>query len=293
MAEKVFLNDKLVDADKAGVSVTDSGFLYGAGLFETMRSYNGVVFSLKDHLDRLFFSAGALSINNTYSKEYIHDAICKVLKANKLTDARLRLTLTGGPMSEPEEKRKSTLLIAAAKLQPYPSEYYKNGILVVLSPFRQNPAEPIYGHKTTSYFSRMLALKSAHQKGAAEALWFTVDNRLAEGCISNVFLVKDSKLYTPPIETPVLAGVSRKTVFQIASKNSVEFIEKNLYISDLLDADEVFLTNVIMQIMPVSRVEKHIVGNGKPGPVTKKLQKEFDEFIKNECKKSNGSTSSP
>jgi branched-chain amino acid aminotransferase len=286
MAEKVFLNDKLVDADKAGISGTDSGFLYGAGLFETMRSCNGVVFSLKDHLDRLFFSAGALSINNTYNREYITDAIYKVLKANKLTDARLRLTLTGGPMSEPEEKRKSTLLIAAAKLQPYPPEYYKNGVLVVLSPFRQNTAEPIYGHKTTSYFSRMLALKSAHQKGAAEALWFTVDNRLAEGCISNVFLVKDSKLYTPPIETPVLAGVSRKTVFQIASENSIEFIEKNLYISDVLDADEVFLTNVIMQILPVNSVEKHSVGDGKPGNLTKKLLKKFDEFIKNECKRS-------
>jgi branched-chain amino acid aminotransferase len=286
MAEKVFLNDKLVDVNKAGVSVTDSGFLYGAGLFETMRSYNGVVFSLKDHLDRLFFSAGALSINNTYSREHITDAVYNVLKANKLTDARLRLTLTGGPMSEPEEKRKSTLLIAATKLQPYPPEYYKNGVLVVLSPFRQNTAEPIYGHKTTSYFSRMLALKSAHQKRAAEALWFTVDNRLAEGCISNVFLVKDSTLYTPPIETPVLAGVARKSVFQIALKNSIEFIEKNLYISDLLDADEIFLTNVIMQIMPVTKVEKHTVGNGKPGPVTKKLQKKFDECIKNECRKS-------
>ena len=225
-------------------------------------------------------------INNTYSREYITDAIHKALKANKLTNARLRLTLTGGSMSEPEEKRKSTLLIAATKSQPYPPEYYKNGVLVVLSPFRQNTAEPIYGHKTTSYFSRMLALKSAHQKRAAEALWFTVDNRLAEGCISNVFLVKDSVLYTPPIETPVLAGVARKTVFQIALKNSIEFVEKNLYISDLLDADEIFLTNVIMQIMPVTKVEKHTVGNGKPGPLTKKLQKKFDEFIKIECRKS-------
>ncbi|MDD5065147.1 MAG: aminotransferase class IV [Phycisphaerae bacterium] len=283
--EKVFLNDKLIETDKAGISVTDSGFLYGAGLFETMRSYNGVVFSLKDHLDRLFFSASALSINNTYSKDYITNAIYKVLKANKLADARLRVTLTGGPMSEPEDTRKSTLLIVAAKLQSYPAEYYKNGVLVVLSPFRQNTAEPIYGHKTTSYFSRMLALKSAHQKGAAEALWFTVDSRLAEGCVSNVFLVKDSKLYTPPIETPVLAGVARKTVFEIAMKNSIEFIEKNLYISDLLDADEVFLTNVIMQILPVNSVEKHTVGDGKPGNLTKKLQKEFDEFIKNECGK--------
>jgi branched-subunit amino acid aminotransferase/4-amino-4-deoxychorismate lyase len=282
MTEKVFLNDKLVDIDKAGVSVTDSGFLYGAGLFETMRSCNGVVFSLKDHLDRLFFSAGALSIK-TYDRKYITDAIYKVLKANKLTDARLRLTITAGPMSESEEERKPTLLIAATKLQPYPAEYYKNGVLVVLCPFRQNTAEPVYGHKTTSYFSRMIGLQLAHQKRAAEALWFTVDNRLAEGCISNVFLVKDSALCTPPIGTPVLAGVARKTVCQIAFKNSIKLVEKSLYISDVLEADEIFLTNVIMQVMPVRAVEKHTVGDGKPGPETKKLQKYFDDFIKSEC----------
>lgn len=284
--EKVFLNNKLVDIDKAGISVTDSGFLYGAGLFETMRSYNGVVFSLKDHLDRLYFSANLLSINNTYDKKYITDAIYKTLKANKLTDARLRLTLTGGSMSEPEQKRQATLLITATKIQPYPPEYYKNGVLVVLCPFKQNPAEPIYGHKTTNYFSRMIALKLAHQKRATEALWFTVDNRLAEGCISNVFLVKDSTLYTPPIETPVLAGVARKTVCQIAIKNSIKLVEKKLYIDDVLGADEIFLTNVIMQIMSITKLEKHTVGDGKVGPMTKKLQKYFEEFIKSECRKS-------
>ena len=281
--EKVFLNDKLIDIDKARISVTDSGFLYGAGLFETMRSYNGVVFSLADHLDRLFFSTAALPINHTYDREYITDATYKVLRANKLADARLRLTLTSGPMSQSDEQRKATLLITATKLQPYPPEYYKKGVLVVLCPFRQNLTEPIYGHKTTSYFSRMIGLNMAHQKKAAEALWFTIDNRLAEGCISNVFLVKDSALYTPPIVTPVLAGVARKTVCQIALKNSIELIEKDLHIDDVLAADEIFLTNVIMQIMPVSSVEKHPVGNGKVGAMTKKLQKLFDEFIKNEC----------
>ena len=284
--EKVFLNGKLVDIDKASISVTDSGFLYGAGLFETMRSYNGVVFALKDHLDRLFSSARSLSIENSYDKKYITDAIYKVLRANNLTDARLRLTLTGGPMSEPDEQRKPTLLITATKLQPYPPEYYKKGVLVVLCPFRQNTAEPISGHKATSYFSRMIGLNLAHQKRAAEALWFTVDNRLAEGCISNVFLVKDSALYTPPIGTPVLAGVARKTICQIALKNSIKLVEKKLYISDVLDADEIFLTNVIMQIMPVNSVEKHTVGNGKVGPLTKKLQKSFVEFIERDCGKS-------
>jgi branched-chain amino acid aminotransferase len=283
VSEKVFLNDNLVDINKAGVSVTDSGFLYGAGLFETMRSCDGVVFSLRDHLDRLFFSARALSIQ-TYDRKYITDAIYKVLKANKLVDARLRLTLTNGPMSVSEEVRKPTLLITATKLQPYPKEYYERGVLVVLSPFRQNTAEPTYGHKTTSYFPRMIALAEAHRKRAAEALWFTVDNRLAEGCVSNVFLVKDSVLYTPPIETPVLAGVARKTVCQIALENSIKLVEKDLGISDVLEANEIFLTNVIMQILPISSVEKHTVGDGRPGVMTKKLQKMFDEAIKTECR---------
>jgi len=285
--EKVFLNDKLVERDKACISITDSGLLYGAGLFETMRANNDVVFALKDHLDRLFSSARSLSIpiEDSYDRKYITDAIYKVLRANKLTDARLRLTVTGGPMSQSDEQRKPTLIITAVKLTPYPAEYYKKGVLVVLCPFRQNPGEPTYGHKTTSYFPRMLGLQFAHQKRAAEALWFTVDNRLAEGCISNVFLVKDSALYTPPIETPVLAGVARKTVCQIALKNSIELVEKNLYIDDVLEADEVFLTNVIMQIMPVNGVEKHTVGDGKPGLMTKKLQKYFDESIKSQCTK--------
>jgi len=284
MVEKVFLNDKLVDIDKACIQVTDSGFLYGAGLFETMRSCNGVVFALADHLDRLFFSAQALSISNPYTRKYISDAIYQLLQANKLTDARLRLTLTNGPMAESHEQRKSTLLITAAKLQPYPPEYYKNGVTVVLCPFRQNPGEPIYGHKTINFYPRMMALNLAHQKRAAEALWFTVDNRLAEGCISNVFLVKDSLLMTPPIRTPVLAGVARKTVCQIALKNSIKLVEKDLYINDLLEADEVFLTNVIMQIMPIIKVEKHTVADGKVGPMTKKLLKKFNEFIKENCK---------
>ena len=281
--EKVFLNDKLVDIDKASISVADSGFLYGAGLFETMRSQNSVVFALRDHLDRLFVSAEVLSINNPYDREYIANAITELLSANKLTDARLRLTLTNGPMTESEEQRKSTLLITAAKFRSYPPEYYKNGVLAVLCPFKQNPIDPASGRKTTSYFSRMIALNLAHQKRAAEAIWFTLDNRLAEGCISNVFLVKDSKLFTPPINTPVLPGVARKTVCRLARQNSIKLTEKHLTIDDLLGADEVFMTNVIMQVMPVTKIEKHTVGDGQVGPVSKKLYTLFDQLVKSEC----------
>ena len=267
---QIFLNDKILDAVKAHISVCDSGFLYGMGLFETMRASSGKVFALDDHTERLFTSAKALDINNPYEKKYIADAIRQTLEANNLTDARLRLTLTNGPVGG-EDKPEPTLLITATEFVPYPPEYYQKGVSVVITNYRQNPADPTCRHKTTNYFARLLALKDAHKKQAAEALWFTTNNLLAEGCVSNVFLVKDSALYTPRLETPVLSGVARKTVCGIAEKEKIKLIAKDLIITDLLDADEVFLTNVIMLVLPVIAVEAHTIGNGKPGPVTKKL----------------------
>ena len=282
---KVFLNDELMEVGNAHVSVTDSGFLYGAGLFETMRSRHGVVFRLQDHLDRLLRSAEALSIVHSYEKDYLREAVYKVLQANELADARLRLTLTGGPLPESEQERKPTLLITATEFRPYPAEYYRTGVLVVLCPFRQNPTDPACGHKSTSYYPRLLALNLAHQKRAAEALWFTTDSRLAEGCVSNVFLVKNSVLYTPPVGTPVLAGIARKTVCQLAQPQSLELVEKDLYISDLLEAHEIFLTNVIMEVLPVISVEKHTVGEGKVGPVTNRVREAFQQTVEQECKR--------
>jgi len=286
---KVFLNDGLVESSKAKVSVTDAGLLYGMGLFETMRACNGVVFALDAHLDRLFGSAKKLSIGNTYTREFITEAINKTLEANKLKDARLRLTITGGSASTDQDEPKPTLLITATEFKPYPPEYYKKGVMVVLCPYKQNASDPVYGNKTTSYMSRMLGLKFAHQNKAAEALWFTTDNRLAEGCISNVFLVKDSAIFTTPMNTPVLPGIARKTVIELAKQNAMRCSEKNLTINDLLDADEVFLTNVIMQVMPVVKVEKHDISDGKVGPVAKELRKRFDDFVKKSCGVSNES----
>jgi len=285
MVQKVFLNDNVIDFDQAHLSVAESGFLYGAGLFETMRSRNGIVFRLQDHLDRLFQSAGVLSIVHSYEKPYVSDAIGKLLQANELSEARLRLNLTNGPLTESEGQRKPTLLITATEFRPYPAEYYKNGVLVILCPFRQNATDPTCGHKTTCYYPRLLALNLARQKAAVEALWFTTDNRLAEGCVSNIFLVKNSVLYTPPVETPVLPGIARRTVRQLAQQQSIELVEKDLYIADLLDADEVFLTNVIMEVLPVIQVERHPVGDGKVGPVTMKIRESFLRAIDEECRR--------
>ncbi len=280
---KIFLNGNIVDANKATVPANDTGLLYGMGLFETMRVCNGVVFSLKDHLDRLFESVKNLDLNNTYTKKDIKKAIYNTLEANDLTEARLRLTLTSGAASLEHEMPQSTLLITAKKFKPYPDEFYKNGAMAVLSPYRQNSADPAHGNKTTSYMPRILGLQFAQKRNAIEAFWFTIDNRLAEGCISNVFIVKDSTILTPPKYTPVLPGIVRKNILKIAADNAIKTNEKDLNINDLLDADEVFISNVVMQIMPIVKVEKHNIGKGEPGPVTEELMKLFEKFIKKSC----------
>ena len=136
--------------------------------------------------------------------------------------------------------------------------------------------------------SRMLSLRAANSLNAAEALWFTTDNRLAEGCISNVFVVKDSLIQTPPASTPVLPGIARKTVLKIASDCSMRTAEKDLHIDDLLDADEVFITNVIMQVIPVTTVEKQVIGSGKVGPITTELIKRFSDYVNEACGKTAG-----
>ena len=285
MPDKIFLNDSLVDVEQAHIPPTDSGFLYGAGLFETMRSRNGVVFRLGDHLDRLFQSAAKLSINHNFDRSYLSEAVDSVLQANGLTEARIRLTLTNGPIAETIEQTKPTLLITAGALQLYPPEYYQTGVMVVLCPFRQNTSDPICGHKTTNYYPRLLALTLARQKEATESLWFTTDNRLAEGCVSNVFLVKDNVLATPTLGTPVLPGVARRAVCRMAQDEAIDLVEKDLFISDVLEADEVFLTNVVMEVLPVGRVGQHTGGKGQVGPVTGKLRDRFLKVIEEECRR--------
>lgn len=276
--DKVFLNDKIIAADRASIPIDDSSFLYGIGLFETMRADAGRIFRLDDHLNRLIASARALVIYNSYPVEKIKNAVGQVLEANALDDARLRLTLTNGPLGAADTPQ-STLLITAAPLISYPPEYYDKGIRVIVTDFRQNATDPFTGHKTTSYGSRLAALRRAHEKLAAEALWFTIENRLAGGSISNAFLVRDGVLLTPPVSTPALPGIARKTVLEIAEEEKIKHEERPLDINDLLAADEVFLTNVIMTVLPVTAVEAHTVGDGKPGPLTKRLLEQFRQKL--------------
>ena len=275
---KIFLNNQVVDEQDAMVSVGDSGLLYGAGLFETMRSYGRKVFALDEHIARITESGKKLAIQIP-DAEFLADAVYETLNANDIDDARVRMTVTNGSLSHSQEKLEPTVIVTTTAIQEYPSEYYEKGVLVVLSPYRQNPTDPTAGHKTTSYFPRMMGLQYAHERGAAEAIWFTIENYLAEGCISNVFLVKDGEVLTPGLDTPVLAGIIRAKVIELADANNIELEDKQLTINDILEADEMFITNSIMEIMPVTGVEKHTIGDGKVGSVTKLLSEKLKELI--------------
>jgi len=285
MSEFVFLNDRLVAAEDAHISIYDGGLLHGVGIFETLRSYGGQVYRLEDHLRRLSDSAGELGITITQNLDELPGWIDVLLEANGLGDARLRLTLTRGNIrnADPDNPESSNLFITAGPMTGYPPEYYQKGMTVIVSDFKQNPHDFTLKHKTINYLGRLLALKQAHKKQAGEALWFTVNNLLAEGCVSNIFLILKEKLLTPPLDTPVLAGVTRQAVLELARGNDIECVEKELVIQELLAAKEVLLTNSIMELMPVCRIERHAVGEDKPGPVYKKLHELYKQAVEQEC----------
>ena len=292
MADFIHLNGQLVsyeEAARGGIAPGDAGLLHGAGLFETMRARKGKVFRLHRHLERLSRSAQTLSIPFSLGETELAEMIGELLEANGLDegDARLRFTVTRGDLHAATAEDPAppvTLLISAASFEPYPTVLYEKGMAVIVSGYKQNPENPLTGHKTTSYFDRLLALRAAQQMKAGEALWFTAHfNYLAEGAISNVFIVdKDGILATPPLFVPekanqrlCLPGITRQVVLELATAAGILPHERLLTINDVLSAKEVFLTNAIMGVMPVTHVEKHAVADEKPGAMTVALRENY------------------
>lgn len=279
MGEKAYLNGELVDMAKAAVSVSNPSLLHGVGLFETLRAYDGRPFRLRQHIDRMERSARELDMPVLQLIEQIPQAVSAVLDANQLKDARIRFTVA--PPGAYDGGEQAMLLAAAQETSGYSPQLYERGMTVyVLTQWRQSNLDPLVGHKTTSYFPRLLALRGAQAAGCGEGLWFTPDNRLAQGCISNVFLVKGGRLRTPPIDTPILPGITRAVVLELANRAGIAVEESACTIDDLLDADEVFLTNAAMEVMPVTRVERRAIGDEKPGPVTRQLAGSYAELTR-------------
>ncbi|NNM85465.1 MAG: hypothetical protein HKL96_06900 [Phycisphaerales bacterium] len=287
MTDFVAINGQIIPYENARIAPFDAGVLHGAGLFETMRVIGGRIIAFDDHLARLTASATALAMPVHLEQSVLAELISEVLQANDLSDARLRLTVTRGDLSNIDAATPdlpTTTLVSASEFKPYPEVLYEKGMTAIVSRYQQNPFSPLCGHKSTSYLDRLLALREAQQSGAGEAFWFTVGEKyLAEGCISNVFIVTAAEeIATCPIEHPeqtghrmVLPGITRSLVCQLAVESALIVHEKLLTINDLLAAKEVFVTNAIMGIMPVVRIERHGVGDEKPGAVTQQLRQAY------------------
>ena len=298
-----WLNGNLIDESSAAISPRDTGLLHGAGVFTTMRADSRRVFRLDAHLRRLRDSCAALFIPLQFKDEQLMGAVTELLAANELTDARLRLTVTRGSATpDPLHgmRLEPTAFITAAPLEPYPAEFYARGMTVrLVDEYKLNPYEITAGHKTLNYFARLAALREANRLGAGEAMWFDVHHYLQSGSISNVFVVKDGELFTPPTprelreelapgavpyeKSSVLPGVTRAAVIELARGAGMDVRLAGIDVRELLDADELFLTNSIMRVMPVCRIERKPIGADRPGPVTTMLTDQLDKLVHSEA----------
>ncbi len=292
----VFLNGRMVPADQANLHVSDAGLQHGVGLFETMQCFEGEVFRLHEHLDRLQRSARELGLASQLKTDAMADAVEMLVRHNALVSARIRLTLTAGPISllsagnTPDPQ--PTLLIVSSPATTYDPAYYEKGIRVLIAPPAANPFDATSGHKTLNYWQRLRTLRQAAAAGAGEAIWLNISNHLASGAISNLFLVQDGKLLTPiahgeedpaALHAPVLPGITRQAVLEIAEDLEMDIEKRMLSVEELLQADEVFLTNSSWLVLPVTRVEQATIGKGEPGPLTQRIHQEIRGLIRREC----------
>jgi len=291
MLETVYLNGRLVPRFEAKLSPLDHGFLYGYGLFETMRAYKGHIFRLDSHLTRLRCSAESIGLTHSVltteeGKQSLKAACMATLEANELKDARIRLTVSAGEgdmTPDPGTCPSPTILISARNLDPLPSEKYETGLKATVSFLRRNSQSPLSRLKSTCYLENILARTTARASGYDEAILLNEQGYLAEGSTTNVFLVSHGELITPSFESGVLPGITREAVLEIARASNIKATERWVELNELVEAQEAFVTNSILELMPLVSVEGRTIGTGKPGKLTRDLlfayRKLVDEAI--------------
>ena len=281
---KVYLNGKFVDESQAKVSVFDHGLLYGDGVFEGIRSYDGLIFKLREHIDRLFESAHTIMLKIPMSKEALIGVVKQSLRVNKLHDAYIRLVVTRGEGDlglDPRKCTKPTVFVIADKIQLYPKKLYDQGLALITVATQRNVPEALNPQiKSLNYLNNILAKIEAITAGYEEAIMLSHSGYVTECTGENIFVVKEKQLLTPPPYIGVLRGITRQTVMDLAARQRLEVREDLLTRHDLFNADEVFLTGTAAEIIPVVKIDGRVIGSGKPGPVTKKLQQGFRQLTK-------------
>ena len=281
----IYLNGRFVTKEEATVSVFDHGYLYGDGIYETMRAYNGTLFLLDRHLDRLSRSANAISLTLPMSLEDIGKALKETLRVNHLTEAYVRLHFSRGPGEiglDPALCPEPTMVIMARPFKGYPSEHYERGVSVAVVKTRRNhPLALDPSIKGTNFLNNILAKIESIRAGAYEGIMLNWEGFVAEGTICNIFMVKSGTIITPALSIGILEGVTRGLVLHLADKEHVATLETAFTPHELLTADECFITNSSIEVMPVTIIDGKLIGNGKPGPVTAALARAYsDEVLK-------------
>ena len=281
---KIFIDGKLYSERDAKISVFDHGLLYGDGVFEGIRAYNGRVFKLKEHIDRLFYSAKAILLDIPMSHAAICRATVETIRANKLKDAYIRLLVTRGVGTlglNPRSCRKPSVVIIAGKIQVYPAEMYAHGMDIITVPTVRNLHSAVNpAIKSLNYLNNILAKIEANNAGVEEAVMLNSQGYVAEGTADNLFIVKNGALMTPPLSAGALYGITRQTVIEIAEMSGVKVSEPNLTRYDLFNADECFVTGTGAEIMPVVKIDGRVIGDGRPGPLTRRLVEEYHALTK-------------
>lgn len=281
---KIYLNGKLVDDKKARISVFDHGLLYGDGVFEGIRTYDALVFRLKEHIDRLYRSADAIELKIPMTKVKMIEAVLRTLKANRLKDSYIRLVVTRGIGDlglDPRKCSKPTVFIITHKIALYPKEFYQKGLRIVTAATRRNFPQALDPRiKSLNYLNNILAKIDAIKAGTEEAIMLTHDGYVAECTGDNIFIVKGRTLVTPPVNIGALEGITRDAVIILAGKMEIPFYERILKMDDVYGAEEVFLTGTAAEIIPVVKIDKRRIGSGKPGALTLRLMAEFKSLTK-------------
>jgi branched-chain amino acid aminotransferase len=276
---KIFIDGKFYSERDAKVSVFDHGLLYGDGVFEGIRAYHGRVFKLKDHIDRLFYSAKAILLDIPMSHEKICQAVIESCRVNKLRDAYIRLVVTRGIGTlglNPRSCKNPSLIIIAGKIQVYPAELYARGMDIVTVPTVRNLHSALNpAVKSLNYLNNILAKIEANNAGVEEAVMLNSEGFVSECTADNLFIIKNGELFTPPLSAGALYGITRQTVIELARQSGLKVSEPNLTRYDLFNADECFLTGTGAEIMPVIKIDGRVIGTGKPGIITRKLVTEY------------------
>jgi branched-chain amino acid aminotransferase len=286
--EELLINvdGKFYPKSEAKISVYDHGLLYGDGVFEGIRAYNGVVFKLKEHIDRLYTSAHTIMLEIPWSKEKMTRAVLDTLKKNKLKDSYIRLVVTRGVGDlglDPRKCSKPTIIvITEPMIVLHSKEKIERGITTMITWVKRDPVDATtHEVKSLNYLNSVLGKIESNIAGVDEAICLDKTGFVCEGVAENIFIVKEGNVITPPTATGALRGITRTVVIKLVEKLRYPLIERNITPNELFTADEVFLTGTAAEITPVREVNKRKIGDGKPGPITKRLLQEFNKLVTN------------